>query len=149
MIDSHVVRPRLATAVNAVTLEDELDTLADTLRFLVARDDERPPKWYLPAFDQAVALTRTRVAAVTSGRRLASHLELDQPSTSAWPFERAARRLASDPIAVALAIRLIEIEADIRLPGWLTILHRRMLHPISTDRASGRSSASTVGLSER
>lgn len=114
----------------AAEQEHELETLADILQHLVARDEERPARWLAPAFDRDVALIRTRVAAIATRGRLAGLLgpgaeAATQPE--AGRLARASRRLAADPVTVALAIRWLEIRDGHRLPTWTEILRRRRL----------------------
>lgn len=114
--------------------EHDLANLADVLPFLLLRDDEQPARWLTPAFGEQVALVRTQVARIPDGRRVAARLETDashEPGSPEGRFERASRRLASDPAAVALVIRWLEIEADTRLPSWSDILRGRALRPTS------------------
>ncbi len=113
--------------------ERELETLADALLLLVARDDEIPAGWLSPAFGREVATIRTRVASVVTKAHLAARLEPGAEAgtdVEAGRFERACRRLAVDAPAVALAIRWLEIQDDHRLPTWSEILQRRRILPI-------------------
>jgi hypothetical protein len=120
-------RTELRVAVDRWSPLRELEALADALPLLIARDDERPRTWSLPAFIAQVAATRASLAGPTAVRTLAAHLRpvdvrerVDGP-----PFEQAARRLARDAEAVGLAIRWLEIETDARLPSWPELLRRR------------------------
>jgi hypothetical protein len=72
-----------------------------------------------------VAAIRSRVATIVNRRLLAARLGPDANAAEGSRFEQAARRLACDANAVALAIRWIEIQGDLRLPGWPEILRRR------------------------
>lgn len=118
------------------SLERDLETLADILPFLLSRDDERPATWLAPAFGRQIATVRSRVTTIAHTRHLAARLGPDATGAEAGRFERAARRLAADATAVALAIRWIEIQTDMRLPSWSEILRRRTVHPVSLAGAS-------------
>ncbi len=117
------------------TLEHDLETLADILPLVLAHD-ERPNSWLAPAFVRQVAFIRSRVAGVARRRHLAARLGPDLTEAGPGRFERAARRIAVDPTAVALAIRYLEIEADTRLPSWSDILRRRTIQPAPTGPGS-------------
>lgn len=102
----------------------ELETLAEALPLLIARDDVRPPRWVSTAFAAQVAAVRSRISAAASIHDLAAQAlfvgnggRLDVDS-----FEAAARRLAGDATSVAFAIRWLELQADTSLPGWPEIL---------------------------
>jgi hypothetical protein len=108
-------------------LERDLAALADQLPILLPSDLHRPSRWFSDEFGRQVATVRSAVTTIADGRDLARHLEPANTGTGIDGSERAARRLASDATAVALAIRWLEIEADIRLPSWSEILRRRTL----------------------
>ena len=110
-------------------LERELETLADILPFLLAHDDERPIAWSAPAFVGQVEFVRSSVATVAKRRHLAARLGPARVRDETGRFERAAQRVAVDPVAVGLTIRWLEIETDSRLPSWTDILRRRTLDP--------------------
>jgi len=105
----------------------ELRTLSDVLPFLLARDDERPAAWVSTLFSERLEAARGRLASVDHRRELVARFAGVSSNTSspdARLFGHAARRLASDPIAVAFAIRLREIEAHRPLPSWPELLRR-------------------------
>ncbi len=124
--------------------ERKLETLADALQLLVARDDEIPARWLSPAFGREVATIRTLVASVATKTHLAARLEPDAEAgtdVEAGRFERACRRLAADAPAVALAIRWLEIQDDHRLPTWPEILRRRRILPVPVPSATSEAAS--------
>ena len=104
----------------------ELETLAEALPLLIARDDARPPRWVSTAFAAQVAAVRSLLSAAVSIHDLAARSVFvgDGERLDVDSFESAARRLAGDATAVAFAIRWLELQADSDLPGWPEILRR-------------------------
>jgi hypothetical protein len=120
---------------DATELAREVETLAEALPFLVARDDERPPLWLSTAFGAQVAAVRSRLSSIATHRGLATRFRfvaLDERVESGR-FETAARRLAADAVSVAFAIRWLEIHSDTRLPSWPELLRGRSLRPPGSD----------------
>ena len=105
----------------------DLQRLAEILRLLLERDDDRPARWLSPDFGRQVAQARSAVAVIVSRHQLAARLARDLERPDAKPFDKAARRLAADATAVGLAIRWLEIELDLRLPTWPVIVRQPML----------------------
>jgi hypothetical protein len=118
------------------SLTRDLETLADVLPFLLSRDDERPATWLSPEFDRQVAAIRSRVSTIVNRRLLAARLGPDANVSDGSRFEQAARRLASDANAVALAVRWIEIQGDQRLPSWPEVLRRQAFRATSSAPAT-------------
>lgn len=114
--------------------EGDLQRLADILRFLLLRDDDRPARWLSPAFCEEIAHVRSAVTTIANHHQLTARLGPDAMSPGTGRFEWAARRLAADATAVGLAIRWLEIELDTRLPTWSSILRRQALRPAPVSR---------------
>jgi hypothetical protein len=143
-------------------LTQSLDELAEALPFLLARDDERPHLWRSAVFADQVSTMRSRVAAILDphglvGRVRRLGIELappaDPPVVGAEEdrrpgrFESAARRLGRDPVAVALAIRWLEIRSGTRLPTWDDLMRRRVMvpQPAGSESAFGRDASIWFG----
>lgn len=123
----------------------DIEALANTLAFLVVRDDARPAAWLTPQFSRAVAALRTMLSTardLTSLALLVGRLE-SQAAQSAphhgaegaggGTFESATRRLAGDATSVAIAIRWQEIHGEMSLPAWPELLRRHSLAGRSLD----------------
>ena len=114
--------------------EEELQRLSDTLSSLLARDGDDPPLWWSTTFARRVESARSVISTVTSGTRL--HAGLDRPARAPAQPRSDAPRLARDAVAVAIAIRWLEIRHDQALPSWSEVLRRRSLAPRSAERRS-------------
>ena len=125
-----------STRAPGVPGDDDLRALADALAWLLARDGDDPPLWWSPTFARQVASARSVVATVTSTTRLSAGLERPGPSGTGvrGRFDADARRLARDPVSVALAVRWLELRDGAMLPTWTELLRRRSLSPCAPDR---------------
>ena len=115
----------------ARSVERELQTLAEALGSLLARDGEDPPVWASAAFVRRVAAARSVIASVAEPERLASGLEQTRRwrASGSTRFAMDARRLAGDAVAIAIAIRWMELRERADLPTWPELLRRRSLAP--------------------
>ena len=119
-----------ATPVPADATREALDRLADALPSLVARDDDPPPLWRSAEFAQQVEDLRTALGPARSADELLRRVRCVgplEPVARHESFDALARRLARDPLCVALAIRWIELASDRPLAAWPALVRRRSL----------------------
>ena len=98
---------------------DDRPVLAAALRHLLERDGDRPARWATPGFAADVDEHRARLAATPDG-------DGAPPVSTGLTFEGAVARLASDPAAVALAVRRLEAAGRRRLPSWNDLVRGRL-----------------------
>ena len=101
-------RSMAATTVEARERVRLLETLAEALPSLVARDDECPPLWLLPSFASRVEAVRAQLAAVATTEELASRLRPNvmtaadpRPVRGGRPAARGRRTERRDRAALA------------------------------------------------
>ena len=117
----------------------DLEAAARALDSLLSRDDEHPARWSSPAFVSEVARSRSRLSMiltmdelVTARRRI---LPGEPITTSA--SDLAAGRLSRDPVAVAFALRALELERQVRLAPWVDLLRHREVRSIESNASLG------------
>ncbi len=109
----------------------EAQGLASALRSLVARDEEPPPLWRSATFAQGVEAIRASLgdARTTAALARAARGLLHAADGAGRSFGVAARLLARDPVAVALAIRSLEVDGAVTLPPWPDLVRRHSIAP--------------------
>ena len=107
--------------------------LAGALLHVLDRDEPLPPRWRADAFVGAVAVQRASLASCHTTA------EIDSLATGSagGSFRGAVTALASDPFAVALAVRRLELLRGASLPAWPVIV-RHGVGPRVTHVEQGR-----------
>lgn len=119
---------------DVVGAEHELRALSEALASLLARDGDDPQAWTSPPFVRRVAAARSIIATVDDPVRLATGLKQTSRSRETTGARRArVRRLAGDPVAVAIVLRWHEIRVRRAVPGWSELVRRRSLEPPLSD----------------
>jgi hypothetical protein len=93
--------------------------LASALGHLLGRDGERPARWLTAAFAADVERARLPLRRVVRVRDLPT-----APAGGVLTFAEAVAMLGRDPVAVALAIRRLEIARSGALPAWEDLARR-------------------------
>ena len=113
----------------------DLEAAARALGSLLSRDDEHPARWSSPAFVTEVAKSRSRLSfvltmdeLVTARRRILP----GEPITTSGS-DLATGRLSREPVAVALALRALELERQVRLAPWVDLLRDREVRAIESN----------------
>ena len=125
------IEPKHAPAPLAAPSPTRL--LASALLHLLDRDEPVPPRWLADPFVAGISTHRAVIASVAS----AGELDLLAPATVGTTFRGAVTALASDPLAVALAVRRLELLRAAVLPAWPTIV-RHGIAPRVTHADQGR-----------
>jgi hypothetical protein len=92
--------------------------LASALLHLLDRDEPFPLRWSADAFVSSVSAHRAVLETVDSSVELDLRARADADTT----FPGAVAALASDPLAVALAVRSLELSRHGALPAWPLIV---------------------------
>jgi hypothetical protein len=113
----------------------DLEAAAEALASIVGGDDEHPARWSSTTFVADVARSRSRLSMVLTMDELVAARRRFLPGEPIATSDRelAAGRLARDPIAVAFALRALELEEQVRLAPWPDLLRKRAVTSIKTD----------------
>ncbi len=107
--------------------------LASALLHVLDRDEPPPARWRADPFVAAVAVHRIALAQAAS----VAELDIAAPANTDTTFRDAVTALASDPFAVALAVRRLELLRGSTLPAWPVIV-RHGVAPRVTHADQGR-----------
>ena len=94
--------------------------LESALLHVLSRDEPLPARWRAEPFVLAVTQHRADLAQVVG----ASQLDAAASTAPGSTFQTAVAGLANDPLAVAIAIRRLELTTGSSLPAWPAIVRR-------------------------
>ncbi len=94
--------------------------LASALLHVLVRDEAPPARWHAEPFVLAVARHRLALAPVRASADL-DRLAMPRPDPT---FRGAVAALGNDPLAVAIAVRRLELERGMPLPAWPAMVGR-------------------------
>lgn len=132
-------RSDVTRVLDGPSVARDLEAAARALGSLLGRDEEHPARWSSPAFVTEVARSRSRLSMVLSMDELvdARRRILPGDPITIGGADLAAGRLSRDPVAVAFALRALELERQVRLAPWPDLLRHREILSIETDAALG------------